>query len=47
MTATTDYLTFMPLDLDTFSGSERFMSGTRLGAAFGRGIKAYLAAQYP
>lgn len=47
MTATTDVLTFMPLDLDTFSGSERFMSGTRLGAAFGRGIKAYLAAQYP
>lgn len=47
MSATTvDYLTFMPLDLDTFAGSERFMSGTRLGAAFGRGIKAYLAAHY-
>jgi tetratricopeptide (TPR) repeat protein len=36
----------MPLDLDTFSGSERFMSGTRLGAAFGRGIRAYLRAAY-
>ncbi len=46
MSASLDHLTFMPLDLDTFAGSERFMSGTRLGAAFGRGIKAYLAAQY-
>lgn len=24
-----DHLMFMPLDLDTFAGSERFMSGTR------------------
>ena len=39
-------LTFMPLDLDTFSGSERFMSGTRLGAAFSQGIRAYLRANY-
>lgn len=39
-------LNFMPLDLDTFSGSERFMSGTRLGAAFGQGIRAYLRADY-
>lgn len=38
-------LNFMPLDLDTFAGSERFMSG-RLGVAFGRGIKAYLGANY-
>jgi tetratricopeptide (TPR) repeat protein len=37
---------FMPLDLDTFNGSERFMSGTRLGAAFGQGIRAYLRASY-
>ncbi|GAB4120815.1 MAG: tetratricopeptide repeat protein [Roseiflexaceae bacterium] len=39
-------LNFMPLDLDTFSGSERFMAGTRLGAAFGQGIGAYLRADY-
>jgi tetratricopeptide (TPR) repeat protein len=39
-------LNFMPLDLDTFSGSERFMAGTRLGAAFGQGIRAYLRAAY-
>jgi tetratricopeptide (TPR) repeat protein len=39
-------LSFMPLDLDTFSGSERFMAGTRLGAAFGQGIRAYLRAAY-
>lgn len=39
-------LNFMPLDLDTFSGSERFMTGTRLGAAFSQGIRAYLRAQY-
>ena len=39
-------LNFMPLDLDTFSGSERFMAGTRLGAAFGQGIRAYLKAAY-
>lgn len=39
-------LLFMPLDLDTFSGSERFMAGTRLGAAFGQGIRAYLRAAY-
>ncbi|GIV97682.1 MAG: hypothetical protein KatS3mg057_2339 [Herpetosiphonaceae bacterium] len=44
--ATVEPLIFMPLDLDTFSGSERFMAGTRLGAAFGRGIKAYLSAKY-
>jgi tetratricopeptide (TPR) repeat protein len=39
-------LSFMPLDLDTFSGSERFMAGTRLGAAFSQGIRAYLRASY-
>lgn len=39
-------LIFMPLDLDTFSGSERFMAGTRLGAAFSQGIRAYLRASY-
>jgi tetratricopeptide (TPR) repeat protein len=39
-------LNFMPLDLDTFSGSERFMAGTRLGAAFSQGIRAYLRADY-
>jgi tetratricopeptide (TPR) repeat protein len=37
---------FMPLDLDTFAGSERFMAGTRLGAAFSQGIRAYLRAAY-
>lgn len=46
MSVSTDSLTFMPLDLDTFYGSERFMSGTRLGAAFSRGIQAYLNAHY-
>ena len=30
--AANDQLHFMPLDLDTFTGSERFMAGTRLGA---------------
>ncbi|HMO57120.1 MAG TPA: tetratricopeptide repeat protein [Roseiflexaceae bacterium] len=39
-------INFMPLDLDTFSGSERFMAGTRLGAAFSQGIRAYLRADY-
>ncbi|GAB4205100.1 MAG: tetratricopeptide repeat protein [Roseiflexaceae bacterium] len=39
-------LNFMPLDLDTFSGSERFMAGTRLGAAFSQGFRAYLRAAY-
>lgn len=39
-------MNFMPLDLDTFSGSERFMAGTRLGAAFGQGIRDYLHAAY-
>jgi tetratricopeptide (TPR) repeat protein len=42
----TEPLHFMPLDLDTFSGSERFMAGTRLGAAFSQGIRAYLRADY-
>jgi tetratricopeptide (TPR) repeat protein len=44
--AANEPLTFMPLDLDTFTGSERFMSGTRLGAAFGQGIRSYLRAAY-
>lgn len=44
--AANEPLNFMPLDLDTFSGSERFMSGTRLGAAFGQGIRSYLRAAY-
>ncbi|MFN8476426.1 MAG: tetratricopeptide repeat protein [Kouleothrix sp.] len=39
-------LTLCPLDLDTFTGSERFMAGTRLGAAFSQGIRAYLRAAY-
>src|SRR5437870_5628269 len=34
------------LDLDTFSGSERFMAGTTLGAAFATGMHAYLDAHY-
>lgn len=42
----TEPLNFMPLDLDTFSGSERFMAGSRLGAAFSQGIRAYLRADY-
>lgn len=41
-----DQLQFMPLDLDTFAGSERFMAGTRLGAAFSQGIRSYLRAAY-
>lgn len=34
------------LDLDTFTGSERFMSGTNLGAAFSTGMRAYLDGRY-
>src|SRR3954468_1268393 len=34
------------LDLDTFSGSERFMQGANLGAAFATGMRAYLDANY-
>jgi hypothetical protein len=34
------------LDLDTFTGSERFMQGTNLGAAFATGMRAYLNADY-
>lgn len=41
-----DTLQFMPLDLDIFSESERFMTGTRLGSAFSEGIRAYLRAVY-
>lgn len=41
-----DQLHFMPLDLDTFAGSERFMAGTRLGAAFSQGMRSYLRAAY-
>jgi tetratricopeptide (TPR) repeat protein len=41
-----DLLHFMPLDLDTFTGSERFMTGTRLGAAFSQGMRSYLRAAY-
>ncbi|NJM08297.1 tetratricopeptide repeat protein, partial [Candidatus Gracilibacteria bacterium] len=44
--AANEPLNFMPLDLDTFTGSERFMSGTRLGAAFSQGIRSYLRAAY-
>jgi tetratricopeptide (TPR) repeat protein len=43
----TESLVFMPLDLDTFVGSERFMDGSDLGTAFSQGIRAYLHAQYP
>lgn len=41
-----DQLQFMPLDLDTFTGSERFMAGTRLGAAFSQGMRSYLRSAY-
>jgi len=34
------------LDLDTFAGSERFMQATRAGAAFSKGLRAYLNAEY-
>lgn len=44
--AANDQLHFMPLDLDTFTGSERFMTGTRLGAAFSQGMRSYLRAAY-
>ena len=44
--AANDQLHFMPLDLDTFTGSERFMAGTRLGAAFSQGMRSYLRAAY-
>ncbi len=36
----------MPLDLDTFTGSERFVEGSRMGSAFSQGIRAYLRAAY-
>lgn len=42
-----DPIVFMTLDLDTFAGSERFVEGTRMGAAFSQGIRAYLRASYP
>ena len=44
--AVNEQLHFMPLDLDTFAGSERFMAGTRLGAAFSQGMRSYLRAAY-
>jgi tetratricopeptide (TPR) repeat protein len=44
---TPESLVFMPLDLDTFVGSERFMDGSELGTAFNQGMRAYLHAQYP
>lgn len=44
--AANEPLLFMPLDLDTFAGSERFVEGTRMGAAFSQGIRAYLRAAY-
>lgn len=44
--ATGEALLFMPLDLDTFLGSERFMDGSELGKVFNQGIRAYLHAQY-
>jgi tetratricopeptide (TPR) repeat protein len=34
------------LDLDTFSGSERFMTGSSLRAAFSLGMRAYLDGRY-
>lgn len=43
---TNEPLLFMPLDLDTFAGSERFVEGTRMGAAFSQGIRSYLRAAY-
>ncbi len=44
--AANEPLMFMPLDLDTFTGSERFVDGTRMGAAFSQGIRSYLRAAY-
>jgi tetratricopeptide (TPR) repeat protein len=44
--ANNEPLIFMPLDLDTFAGSERFLEGTKMGAAFSMGIRAYLRASY-
>lgn len=43
---TSEALLFMPLDLDTFIGSERFMDESELGTAFSQGLRAYLYAQY-
>lgn len=34
------------LDLDTFTGSEKFMSGSGLGATFSAGMRAYLNGHY-
>lgn len=40
-------LIFMPLDLDTFVGSERLIVGEPPGAALDGGFLAYLQAEYP
>ncbi len=39
-------LRFVPLDLDTFASSERFMVGMRLGATFSQGMHTYLQGTY-
>jgi tetratricopeptide (TPR) repeat protein len=41
-----DKVQLVVLDLDTFSGSERFMQATRAGASFSKGLQAYLNADY-
>jgi tetratricopeptide (TPR) repeat protein len=39
-------LVFMPLDLETFAGSERLMDGHNLSTTFDSGLQAYVRAQY-
>ncbi len=42
-----DRVQLVVLDLDTFSGSERFLEATKAGASFTKGLRAYLNADYP
>jgi tetratricopeptide (TPR) repeat protein len=41
-----DRVQLVVLDLDTFSGSERFLEATKAGASFTKGLRAYLNADY-
>ncbi|MBN1484938.1 MAG: tetratricopeptide repeat protein [Chloroflexia bacterium] len=41
-----EHVQLVVLDLDTFSGSERFMQATRAGEAFSKGLRAYLNTDY-
>jgi tetratricopeptide (TPR) repeat protein len=41
-----DQIQLVVLDLDTFSGSERFLEATKAGASFTKGLRAYLNADY-